>query len=76
MMHTEKRGSLVKFITCMTSGGRDFYWEKRNRKTARLGKSPGIDMLAQASILVTFCVLGFLNCARAVPSSFYLTSRM
>ena len=47
MMHTEKLGSLVKFITCMTSCGRDLVWHvhrhrtslgEARRKTARLGK--------------------------------------
>ena len=49
MMQAEKRGSLVKFITFVTSGGRDLargtahayiisdiYWEKRDGKTAGL----------------------------------------
>ena len=47
MMHAENKGSLVKFITCVTSDGRDLapgaahtyiisdiFWEKRDGKTA------------------------------------------
>ena len=72
-MHAEKRGCLVKFITCVTSGGRDLAWHAYRHRTftgrsatERQLETPCIDMLAQArnvSIPVTFRMLEWCACS-------------
>ena len=55
----------------------DIYWEKRDRKTAGLSNLNPVQASTarNVSILATFGVLYLLNCGRAAPSPFHLTSR-
>ena len=73
MMHAEKQGSLVKFITCdirwkgvgaACSYTLGFYWEKCDGKTAELSKLDTNDLSCAR----------FLNSVYAVASPFHLTS--